>query len=168
MLRDFTRFLESTSRRLILDELNIVNVREFIIYEQGRPVSPYTVQGKVRALKAFSSRLFAEGYLPQNLLAGVRLPKVPSKMIKPLTPDEIDSLMKVQNPLTAIGSRNIAILTAFLDTGVRESGLSNLLFGDAHLEERRQKLVQSIGTREKRSSIVAARGKSRGKGRGSG
>ena len=97
--------------------------------------SPYTVQGKVRALKAFSSWLFAEGYIPHNLLANVKLPKVPTKLIEPLSPGEIDSLISAQNPFTSLGSRNLALLVTLLDTGLRLSELCNLRFQDAHIEE---------------------------------
>ena len=135
MLKDYTRFLESNARKTILAELNVTNVRQFIIHEQERLLSPFTVQGKVRALKAFSSWLIREGYIPENLLANIRLPKAPNKITDTLTPDEIDKLMSAQNPLTAIGSRNIAILTILLDTGMRESELCNLYKEDVHIEE---------------------------------
>ncbi len=135
MLLDFVKFLRSTGREAILAELNATSVREFIIHEQQRGVSPYTVQGKVRALKAFTSWLLAEGYTTENLLAVVKLPKVPTRIVEPLTATEIDSLISAQNPLTSLGCRNIAILLTFLDTGIRLSELSNLPFEDAHIEE---------------------------------
>ena len=50
MLIGFARFLTSTGRRPVLTEFNILVVREFIIHEQERGLSPYTIQGKVRAL----------------------------------------------------------------------------------------------------------------------
>ena len=98
-------------------------------------MSPYTVQGKVRALKSFSSWLFREGYTVDNTLIGLKLPKVPTILIEPLTVDEIDRLVDYQNPLTAIGCRNIAILVLMNDTGIRLSGLCSLKFEDAHVEE---------------------------------
>ena len=85
MLTDYVKFLKATGRDTILAKLNSEIVREFIISEQGRKLSPYTVQGKARALKAFSSWLFAEGYTSDNLLANIKLPKAPVKIIEPLT-----------------------------------------------------------------------------------
>jgi len=55
MIAGFTKFLTGTGKRPVLAEFNILAVREFIIHEQERGLSPYTVQGKVRALKAFAS-----------------------------------------------------------------------------------------------------------------
>lgn len=135
MLIDFVRFLRSTSREAILAEFNPTSVREFIIHEQGRGVSPFTVQAKVRALKALASWLVSEDYTPENLLVNVKLPKTPRRIVETLTDEEIDTLINNQNPLTSIGCRNIAILTTFLDTGIRLSELSNLSFQDAHIEE---------------------------------
>ena len=135
MLNSFIKFLETTGRRTVLSEFNVINVREFIIHEQGRSVSPFTVQGKVRALKAFSSWIMTEGYTSDNLLVNTRLPKVPENIIEPLTTGEISKLIAVQNPLTAIGSRNIAILATFLDTGMRESELCSLNYDNAHIED---------------------------------
>ena len=62
MLSDFVRFLKSTWGDNTLPSLNVNTTRQFIIYEQARGLSPYTVQGKVRALKAFSSWLFAASH----------------------------------------------------------------------------------------------------------
>jgi site-specific recombinase XerD len=148
MILDFVRFIRSKNREAVLAELNLTTVREFIIYEQGRRVSPFTVQCKVRALKAFSSWLCAEGYTTENLLANIKLPKAPMKIVQPLTPEEIEKLISAQNPLTAMGCRDIAILVTLLDTGVRLSELANLLFEDTHIEEGYLK-VMGKGNRER-------------------
>jgi len=135
MIRSFVSFLLAVDREPILGEFTLENARDFIIHEQERQVSPFTVQAKVRALKGFSSWLFGEGYQVENVLALLKIPKAPIKLIEPLTTEEIDSLLSVQNPLTAIGSRNLAILITLLGTGIRESELSNLRDDDSHIEE---------------------------------
>lgn len=104
-------------------------------------LSPFTVQGRVRALKAFSSWLFREGYIEQNILSNVKLPKVPIKIIEPLMASEIDRLVSFHNQLTALGSRDVAILITLLDTGLRISELANLPLEDAHVEEGYLKVV---------------------------
>lgn len=135
MLTDFIRFLEGTDRKTMLANFDIELVREFIIHEQGRGLSPYTVQGKVRSLKAFSSWLFNEGYTSENILLTLKVPKAPVNLIEPLTDQEIEKLISYQNPLTAIGSRNISILVLMLDSGLRVSELCGLRFENAHIEE---------------------------------
>jgi len=135
MIRSFVSFLLAVDREPILGEFTLENARDFIINEQERQVSPYTVQARARALKGFNSWLFGEGYQVKNVLALLKIPKAPIKLIEPLTTEEIDLLLSVQNPLTAIGSRNLAILITLLGTGIRESELSNLRDDDSHIEE---------------------------------
>ena len=110
----------------MLSQFDIDTVREFIIHEQERGISPYTVQGKVRALKAFASWLLNEGYTSQYILQDLKSPKVPINLIDPLTGQDIDQLLSCQNQLTALGCRNIAVLVALLDTGLRLSELCGL------------------------------------------
>jgi len=148
MLSIFIRYLESVGISPVLANFNLVNVRDFVVYEQNRELSPYTVQARVRALKAFSSWLFSEQYTEENMLATLKMPKAPVRMIEPLTVEEIDRLISVQNHLTAIGSRNTAILITFLGTGLRESELSNLSFKDAHIEQGYLK-VMGKGSKER-------------------
>ena len=51
MLEDYVKLIQSTRRESILVELNAETVREVILHEQSRNLSPFTIQGKVRALK---------------------------------------------------------------------------------------------------------------------
>ena len=55
MLDSFTKFLLLTGQAAVLANFNATIVREFIIHEQGRGLSPFTIQAKVRALKVLSS-----------------------------------------------------------------------------------------------------------------
>jgi integrase/recombinase XerC/integrase/recombinase XerD len=135
MLKDFTRYLELKNNKGLLSDFSVEAVREFIVYEQDRGMSPYTVQGKTRSLKAFASWLDREGYTKENLLTNYKLPKVPIILIEPLTNTEINQLVNYQNPLTALGCRNIAILILMLDTGIRLSELCSLHFENSHIEQ---------------------------------
>ncbi len=59
MLSIFTRYLESSGIIPVLANFYLESVRAFIVHEQNRGLSPYTVQARVRAMKAFSSWLFS-------------------------------------------------------------------------------------------------------------
>ena len=135
MLEEFTKFLSNNSKAVTLELLNPASVREFIVTQQDKGLSPHTVACRIRALRAFSSWLLREGYTAENVLAVIKPPKTPSRMIDVLTPAEIDKLVSSQNPLTALGSRNIALLITLLDTGLRISEICNLRFEDAHIDQ---------------------------------
>jgi len=135
MLNSFISFLASLGMNVLLSEFNINSAREFVINEQERGLSPYTVRGKVRALKAFASWLHREGYTSDNVLFNLKLPKAPINLIEPLTESEVNQLINYQNPLTALGCRNTALLVLLLDTGLRLNELCGLKYEDTHIEE---------------------------------
>jgi site-specific recombinase XerD len=135
MLSGFTRFLTDTGREPVLANLDISTVREFIIHEQERGLSAFSVQDKVRALRAFASWLYRENYTTDHVLYNLKMPKAPKYLIEPLTNAEIDQLIKSQNPLTALGCRNVAILVFLLDTGLRISELSDLKSDNANIDD---------------------------------
>jgi len=92
--------------------------------------------------------------MPNNTLTSIRLPKAPTKIVDILSPDEIKALIDAQNPLTSFGSRNIAILVTLLDTGLRCSELSTLLFENTHIEEGYLKVIGK-GSKERLVPIGA-------------
>lgn len=154
MLEGFNRFLKSRGLPELLSNFNIELVREFVVYEQERGMSPATVQCKVRALKAFSTWLNGEGYFDINFMSRLKLPKAPVKFIEPLTNVEIDRLVVYYNPLTAIGCRDIALLILLLDTGLRLNELSILPLQDAHIDEGYLK-VMGKGSKERTVPVGA-------------
>jgi len=134
-LSGFIKYLNLSDIDPVLANLTLENVRDFIVHEQNRGISPFTVQGSTRALKVFSTWLYSEQYTEENELANLKMPKAPTKMIDTLTSEEIEKLVSIQNHLTALGSRNIAILMTLLGTGIRESELTNLDFEDAYIDQ---------------------------------
>jgi len=94
---------------LLRNDINIFTkdtARNYILYLRQRPrfqghrftpskgtVSAKTVQGHVRALKAFSTWLYSEDYTEDNRLQSLKLPKAPTRLIEPLTPNEIQRIM---------------------------------------------------------------------------
>jgi integrase/recombinase XerC len=131
----FVRFLVDMGRKPTLANFNLETARDFIVHDQQRGLSPFTILADAKTLKAISTWLFNETYTKDNRLAKLKLPKVPLKLIEPLTPNEIEDLLKVRNPLTALGSRDQAILLTFLATGLRLSELAGIESEDAHIDE---------------------------------
>ena len=101
-MHTFEGFLKRRGSALLRDA-GINEVREFILYLQekekwngngsmngkGIKLSPFTVQGFVRSLKAFYSWLHREGYTEMNELVGLKLPKTPKKLVQTLSQEEI-------------------------------------------------------------------------------
>lgn len=153
MLRSFSGYMKAKQHSCHLSGFVIDTIRGYILYlrhkpkfqghpytpEQDKLLSPKTVQCHTRALKAFSSWLFVEGYTTENRLKNLKLPKAPIKVIEPLTPEEIKKITASINKKSPTGTRNYALFATLLDTGLRVSEaagitLSNLNLVDGYIK----------------------------------
>lgn len=98
-------------------------------------LSSHTVHGYVRGLRAFSTWLWEAGYLPENVMAGLKPPRTHKAVVDTLTDLEIQSLLGAVDPRTALGLRDYALIVTYLDTGARCSELLTLTMPDVHLDE---------------------------------
>lgn len=108
----------------ILADFNLSTVRAYIASIQnarkyeGHPYQPVrdecvsmmTVRNHVRILTAFASWLEREDYTRGNMLAKLRPPKAPRKVMQTLTQDELSRILACFNINTATGCKNAAIV----------------------------------------------------------
>jgi len=153
MLTQFSLYLKTKRYPCHLSAISLDIVRGYILYlqhkprfkghpytpAQSKPLSPKTVQCHVRALKAFSSWLYSEGYTEENRLKNLKIPKAPVTVIEPLTPEEIKKITASINKKSPTGTRNYALFATLLDTGLRSSEaagitLSNLNLADGYIK----------------------------------
>ena len=133
-----------------LADVTIPSVRDFIAHLQERttrhPNNPLVVnkdgglsssyiQGFARALRAFSTWLYEDGYTDANILKPLKPPRIQQKVVEILTDDEIKRLLATFDQDEPFGARNFAIVWTFLDCGLRASELCNLTTEDAHLAQ---------------------------------
>jgi len=149
MLTLFSRFLKTRQYPSDSSGFNIDTVREYIIYLRNKPkfeghphtpaqtesISPKTVQCHVRALKAFSSWLYAEGYTIDNRLKNLKIPKAPVLVVEPLAPEEIKKVTASINKKSPTGTRNYALFVTLLDTGLRASEAAGITLGNLNLAD---------------------------------
>jgi len=143
----FERFL---GRRAVLAGVSVENVRAFIADLQGRTQrhanNPYVknkegvlsssyIQGFARALRAFSSWLYEDGYTDTNVLRVVKPPKIQQKVVEVLKDEEVSQLLAVLDRTQTLGARDYAIVFTLLDCGLRASELCELTLDDAHIDE---------------------------------
>lgn len=123
-LRAYIRHLQVASRW---------DNRKHIKEENKGKLSPFSVQGHVRAIKAFWSWLLDEGYVESNTMAKFPLPKVPWELPKILTVEQLKKLIAELDRTTAKGMRQYCIVLLLLDTGVRISEMVNMKLADLDL-----------------------------------
>lgn len=148
MLRAFSLYIRAKRLGGNISAFNIEVARGYILYlrhrpkfeghpytpQQDQPLSPKTVQCHVRALRAFSSWLYREGYTGENRLKNLKLPKAPVTVVEPLTPDEIRGITSGINKNSYAGIRNHVIVVTALDTGLRASEIAGIKLGRLNLQ----------------------------------
>ncbi len=149
ILNQFSAYLKTERHPCHLSAISLDIVRGYVLYlrhkpkfkghpytpVQSNPLSPKTVQCHVRALKVFSSWLYAEGYTPANRLKNLKIPKAPVTVIEPLTPKEIKKVTASINKKSPTGTRNYALFATLLDTGLRASEAAGITLGNLNLAD---------------------------------
>ena len=107
----------------------------------GEPLSVQTVANHVRVMKAFATWLWEEEYTTENRLLRLVLPKAPRKLTEVLSAEEMAQLLAAIEPNFVAGSRDLAIVVLFLDTGLRLSELLGLCLEDLHLDSQWLKVM---------------------------
>ena len=118
-LERFRRYLKVNDYPYVTDQIDKTHIRAFIRYLQteastphgNKPLSPATVQGYVRTLKAFFAWLTREEYIKDNPMKKIPVLKAPVKVIVTfgLHPyDWTDRVRRVRrgNPLFSCTSTN--------------------------------------------------------------
>ena len=148
-------FLKQNGYSNLLKDLSLELVRTYILYLQKRQrfvdhpyvptqeekLSPATVENHVRAIRAFFSWLYREGYTEEHILQRLKLPKVPLILIEPLSDVEVAAIFSAFDANTSAGARDICMITLMLDTGIRSNELITLKTRDVHLEEGYMKVM---------------------------
>lgn len=147
ILRRFFAFLDSNNLTKPIGYIGRDEVRTYIRYLQSvrkwsnspyirankGNLSPYSVQGHSRTIKAFWGWLFREEYIPENPLVRLPLPRVPQSLVKTLTMDQFRTLLALIDRHTPVGAKYYCVLLFLLDTGVRISELVNIRMADIDL-----------------------------------
>ncbi|MDO9333611.1 MAG: tyrosine-type recombinase/integrase [Dehalococcoidales bacterium] len=131
-----------------IQRLTAVHIRHFFWYLSSethrwnstspaakRPASPTTVNGYFRALHTFFNWLEQEELIPENPFRNLKTPRPDHKVIRALTTSDLEKLFKLCAGKSALEVRNKAILSVFLDTGLRVSELTNLLIDDVNMDD---------------------------------
>ena len=93
-------------------------------------LSPYSIAGHVRAIKAFWSWLLNQDHIDHNPLEKFPLPKTPQNLINTLTVEKIKKLLNTVDRTTTTGDRLYCVLLLLIDTGARISEVLGIRIAD--------------------------------------
>jgi site-specific recombinase XerD len=102
------------------------------LLEQG--AEPTTAQARLAAVKRFSAWLAEEGELPRDELLGMRPPKLDTKVVEPLSDDQLRALLKACSGGDPFRDRrDEAIVRVMLETGARAGEVAAMTLSDVNL-----------------------------------
>ncbi|MGH2364968.1 MAG: tyrosine-type recombinase/integrase [Chloroflexota bacterium] len=98
----------------------------FLTTLRDRDLSRNTIATYFRDLKTFSRWMFDKGWTEEDRWARLKRPKFVRPKFDTLSSDDKQTILADFNPNTFLGARNLAVLSIFLDTGVRLEELVNI------------------------------------------
>ena len=124
-IRNFTNYLTSEPHRWAGDGRR----------STFRKASPGTVHHYLRVAKTLFTWAHDEEYLPDNPMGHLRLPRPQYKDVAPYTDEEVRAMLDVcehdiKYSYRLLGVRNKAIISVFVDTGLRLRELTGMILSD--------------------------------------
>lgn len=137
-------FLETTAPESDLTEVKPALVRQFLT-ETLKKNSAATANHNRAVLFRMFKFLVREGFVKKNPIEHVDKLREDRKIIKTLTPTEVDKLINACNPRTFAGLRDRALMTLLYDTGLRISEALTLTDKDINLTNQTIKVAGKGG-----------------------
>ena len=108
-------------------QVTIAQLRAFVAQVQKRNFAPRTLALYAGTLKSFFRYAVEEGHLQQNLADRLPIPRVPSRLPRVLTPEQVRTLFKViEKGTSKKDRRNLVIFHLCYVCGLRISEAANL------------------------------------------
>lgn len=128
-----------------INNINISDYNNYVIYlrnknvvnnniEKDKKLSTETIRTRTIAIKAFFNFLYSHNYISYNIFEGVKSFRYGKKVISILSNSQIIDIINYYNDNTFLGSRNLLIISLFLDAGLRLSEVVGLNVSDIHVE----------------------------------
>ncbi|MDY0409949.1 tyrosine-type recombinase/integrase [Virgibacillus soli] len=120
-------------------------IREYVIYLSTKHtnkktgeigLSPYTVNIRIRLLKAFFNTLHTEEIIDKNPAQAIKLMRVDEDTFEPLTDEEVNRLLSVPDIRLYAQFRDLVSMFLILDTGIRSSEMFALEMEDVNFKSR--------------------------------
>jgi len=148
ILRSFFGFLKMNGLMKPVSELGKKELKAYISHRQNAKrwpnnphineenrgkLSPYSIQGDVRTIRAFWGWLYNEQYIDKKTLANFPLPKVPQLTLKTLTGEQIETILNAIGHGSSQEIKYRCIVLLLLDSGLRISELVSIKNDDLDL-----------------------------------
>lgn len=133
IFRGVTKFI---GQNVPLPSIHVGMVRECLHQLEEQGLSKVSLHDHQRGLKTFFRWCVSEGLISVDPTVGIHKIKIPNQFPKFIPEEEVEKLLKVCNRNRYEGKRHYAMISLFLDTGIRLTELLNLFPADLNLLNR--------------------------------
>ncbi|MEN8699581.1 tyrosine-type recombinase/integrase [Bacillus infantis] len=109
-----------------LEAITLHDLRAYVRLKQKDGLQPQSIVSMFKMIRAFFSWCEKEGYLKENIAKKVELPKVPKKVLKGFTVEEVQNMIQAFSYKNYIETRNKAIIAMLADCGLRAMEIRGL------------------------------------------
>lgn len=129
------QYLDFCRARSLPEVLDRRQLASFVDDLLARGVQPATAVSRQLAVRRFSAWLTEEGEQSADPLLGVRAPRLDTKVVDPLTDDELRALVRACAGRELRDRRDEAIVRFMLETGARAGEVAALRLDDVDLRQ---------------------------------
>jgi integrase/recombinase XerC/integrase/recombinase XerD len=152
-IRYFLSFMESykdlPSDKILLNCISKDDLKQYTLYLRNKPkfeghpfnitmdkgITKRSIKTYQVDIRTFFNFLYNEEYIQVNLTRGYKIIKPESKLLVPLTVEDVANIDKLFNIKTELGCRNLCIFHLMLDAGLRSSEVMNLTTQNINLRD---------------------------------
>jgi site-specific recombinase XerC len=109
--------------------------------ESGRGMSAQTALQRYRSVSRFFAWLVETDEIQESPMAKMKPPRVPEKLVPLIKEDDLRGLLKVVSRGDFESRRDKAIISLFIDTGLRLAEMAGIDLGDVDLEARELRVM---------------------------
>ncbi|WP_336882261.1 tyrosine-type recombinase/integrase [Priestia koreensis] len=110
-----------------LESITVYDLKAYLRLKQNQGLQAQSIVAMFKLIRAFFSWCEKEELLTENIAKRVETPKVPKKVLKGFTVEEVQAMMNAFSYKTYLDIRNKAIIAILADCGLRAMELRGLL-----------------------------------------
>ncbi|MCR1808867.1 site-specific tyrosine recombinase/integron integrase [Haploplasma modicum] len=148
-LKDFDNFI--IREELASDALGATRprlARHYLSYLEDEAFSKKSIARKISSLRTFYKIMIMNNLIDVNIFENIETPKIPKRLPKVISENEISYLFECIDKESLLGYRNYLILELLFSCGLRSSELTNLEIGDIRLT-RNEILIHGKGSKDR-------------------
>ncbi len=130
-LKDFVEFCKKRGYNALSD---VTSIKDYLEYLKNKKYNPFTIARRLSSLKSFYKFLELEKGLNTNAFLYLESPKLPLRLPKVLSLEEVERLLATPDISTPLGFRDRTMLELLYATGLRVSELVGLKLENINLE----------------------------------